>query len=105
MPKKMLPKMRVNNIQPFDAETLLRSAASSASTTVRLEAMSTAVLMAPIGSLRWTAWGVGQAGAPNRSTMYVPIRPAKNIISVDKNNHINVLPREMGKPGWYSKLG
>jgi hypothetical protein len=33
--------------------------------------------------------------------MYTPINAAKNMISVDKNSHMNVLPRDIGKPGWY----
>ena len=47
----------------------------------------------------------GQATAPNRSTMYVPIRPAKNMISVERNNHRHVLPLGIGKAGWYSNFG
>ena len=78
----------------------LSLAASSASTTVTLEQISTNVLNAPIGSLRCTSCGAGQAMAPNRSTMYVPISPAKNMISVDRNSHRHVLPLGIGNAGW-----
>ena len=69
-----------------------------------LEQISTKVLNAPIGSLRWTSCGRGQAEAPNRSTMYVPIRPAKNMISVDRNNHMINLPLVSGKAGMIGEL-
>ena len=62
------------------------------------------MLNAPIGSLRCTSCGVGQATAPNRSTMYVPIRPAKNMISVDRNSHRHVLPLGIGKRGLVLEL-
>ena len=64
-----------------------------------LEQISTKVLNAPIGSLRCTSGGMGHVGAPNRSTMYVPIKPAKNMISVDRNNHTISLPLGIGSPG------
>ena len=44
---------------------------------VTLEQISTNVLKAPIRSSKWTSIGVGQAGEPNRSTMYVPMRPGE----------------------------
>ena len=81
------------------ALALLAWAASNASTMVTLEQISTNVLNAPIGSLKCTSCGSGQVGAPNRSTMYVPINPAKNMISVDRNNHTISLPLESGRPG------
>ena len=55
-------------IQFFAIDTLLAFAASRARTIVTLEQMSTNVLKAPIGSLKWTWWGFGQTAAPNRST-------------------------------------
>ena len=58
----------------WPACALLARAASSASTIVTLEQISTNVLNAPIGSLRCTSCGSGQVGAPNRSTMYMPIK-------------------------------
>ena len=64
-----------------------------------LEQISTNVLNAPIGSLRCTSCGAGQATAPKRSTMYVPISPAKNMISVERNSHRHVLPLGIGKRG------
>ena len=81
----------------FDA--WLSFAASSASTTVTLEQISTNVLNAPIGSLKCTSCGAGQAIAPKRSTMYVPISPAKNMISVERNSHRHVLPFGIGSAG------
>jgi hypothetical protein len=68
--------------------------------------MSTKVLMAPIVSTRCTSCGLGHvpSGAPKRSTMYVPMRPAKNMISVERNSHRNSLPLLIGSDGWYSSL-
>ena len=37
--------------------------------------------------------------------MYVPIRPAKNMISVERNSHRHVLPLGIGNAGWYWKFG
>src|SRR5579871_3804586 len=66
--------------------------------------MSTKVLAAPIHSTRWTSCGVGQGwacvGVPLRSTMYVPIRPVKNMISVTRKNHMASLPFCSGRPMW-----
>ena len=45
------------------------------------------------------AGGQVPGGAPKRSTMYVPISPAKNMISVERNNHKQSLPRPMGSAG------
>ena len=70
---------------------------------VMLEAISTAVLMAPRYSTRWTSCVLGHAAAPKRSTMYAPISPAKNMISVDRNSHRNSLPLGIGSAGWYSR--
>ena len=36
--------------------------------------------------------------------MYTPINAAKNMISVDKNSHMNSLPLGSGNPGWYSSF-
>ena len=52
---------------------------------------------------RELAYVLGHAGAPNRSTMYAPMRPAKNIISVDRNSHKHSLPLGIGSAGWYSR--
>ncbi len=37
--------------------------------------------------------------APKRITMYAPINAAKNMISVDRNSHMNSLPFGSGKRG------
>ncbi len=99
-PRNTLPSANVSSSQPLADPALPALAASRQSTTVTLEQISTNVLKAPIGSLKWTSAGMGQVGAPNRSTMYVPISPAKNMISVDKNSQTISLPLESGKPGW-----
>src|SRR5690349_14678217 len=98
-PKNTLPSAKVTNSQPLAAADLLALAASRQSTIETLEQMSTKVLNAPIGSLKCTSAGLGHVGAPKRSTMYVPIKPAKNMISVDKNNQTISLPLGMGSPG------
>ena len=36
--------------------------------------------------------------------MYVPISPAKNMISVERNSHKNSLPLLSGSDGWYSSF-
>ena len=36
--------------------------------------------------------------------MYMPISPAKNMISVERNSQMISLPLVSGKPGWYSSL-
>ncbi|PQO43012.1 hypothetical protein C5Y93_25175 [Blastopirellula marina] len=81
---------------------MFERAASNDNTTDKLEQISTNVLKAPIGSLRWTSCGVGQVGAPKRSTMYAPMSPAKNMISVERNSHKQSLPLGIGSAGWYS---
>ena len=98
-PRNTLPSRKVARIQPLAAADLPALAASRHSTTVTLEQISTNVLKAPIGSLKCTSGGLGQVGAPNRSTMYVPISPAKNMISVDRNSHTISLPLGIGRPG------
>src|SRR5688500_2485821 len=100
-PRKTLPSTKVSTIQNLDRPAWFPLAASSASTIVTLEQISTNVLNAPTFSCRCTSCGAGHVfgGAPNRSTMYVPISPAKNMISVERNSHKQVLPREIGKAG------
>src|SRR6476620_1134513 len=98
-PKNTEPKSSVKRIHPLAFEAWLSLAASSASTIVTLEQISTNVLNAPIGSLKCTSCGAGQAMAPNLSTMYVPISPAKNMISVERNNHRQVFPLGIGSAG------
>ena len=98
-PRKTPPRISVTVIQAWPAPALLARAHSSASTMLTLEQISTNVLKAPMGSLRCTSCGRGQAGAPNRSTMYVADQPAKNMISVDRNSHTINLPFGSGKPG------
>ncbi len=98
-PRKTLPSAKVTSSHPLAADDLLALAASRQSTIDTLEQISTNVLNAPIGSLKCTSAGLGQVGAPKRNTMYVPIRPAKNMISVDKNSQTINLPLGIGSPG------
>src|SRR4029078_9048307 len=104
-PKNTPPKSNVSTIQPLALEAWLSLAASSARTTVTLEQISTNVLNAPIGSLKCTSCGNGRAIAPKTRTMYVPMSPAKNMISVERNSHRHVLPFGIGSAGWYLKRG
>src|SRR3954468_4030790 len=104
-PKNTLPKSSVSTIHPLAFEASLFFAASSASTIVTLEQISTNVLNAPMGSLKCTSCGCGQGMAPKRSTIYVPINPAKNMISVERNSHRHVLPFGIGSACWYCNLG
>src|SRR5262245_20638760 len=100
-PRKTLPSTKVSTIQNFDRPAWFCLEASKARTIVTLEQMSTNVLNAPTYSCRWTSCGVGQlpGGAPKRSTIYVAIKPAKNIISVERKSHKQSLPRPSGNAG------
>ena len=68
-PTNNVPSTSVKTSQPLAVTVWLRRAASIDNTIERLEQINTNVLKAPIGSLKCTWLGSGQAGAPNRSTM------------------------------------
>src|SRR5262245_21960176 len=100
-PRNTLPSTNVITIQNFDSPARFCFDASSAKTMVTLEQISTNVLNAPTYSCKCTSCGAGHVpgGAPNRSTMYVAISPAKNMISVERNSHKHSFPRPIGKAG------
>ena len=71
--------------------------ANSARTMNQELVIRTKVLSAVIGTASRSA-GLGQPLAADRSTMYAPIRPLKNITSVARKSQMANFPRSTGGP-------